>query len=113
MDNTAGVKHDQDKPRPDLLSPSFVMGISEVLTFGANKYGARNWEQGILYSRVFGAAQRHLWDFWDGRDIDGETGLHHLLHAGCCIMFLEAYEADKITYQMWDDRPAVVGTGVQ
>jgi len=101
----AGVKHDDDKTRPELLSPSFLLGVSDVLRYGAEKYEARNWEKGILYSRVYGALLRHLLAWWGGAERDPETGLHHLYHAGCCLMFLAHYEADPLVYTEWDDRP--------
>ncbi len=54
----AGVKHDQDKTRYELLPAEFLDGVAQVLTFGAKKYADRNWESGIKYSRVFGALMR-------------------------------------------------------
>lgn len=88
-----GVKHDGDKIRYDLLPPEFLHGVADILTFGAKKYEARNWERGIAYSRVFGALMRHLWAWWAGKDLDDETGKSHLWHAGCCLAFLITYEA--------------------
>lgn len=86
-----GVKHDSGKPRMDLLSPYALEEIAKVMTFGASKYGDNNWRGGILWSRVFGALLRHVWAFWRGEDKDSETGLSHLAHAGCCVMFLLEY----------------------
>lgn len=57
-----------------------------------NTVGARNWEAGMDWSRVFSALQRHTWAWWGGEDKDPETGFSHLEHAACCIMFLNAYE---------------------
>lgn len=87
-----GTKHDQDKPRFELLSYPFLLGISQVLTFGARKYEAHNWRKGITYSRCFGAIMRHLWAWWWGEDNDPETGMSHLWHAGCELMFLTEFE---------------------
>jgi hypothetical protein len=83
-----GVKHDQEKARMDLLSSKWLVGVSRVLTFGAAKYQAHNWRNGIGYSRLIGAAFRHLTAFNDGEDLDPESGLPHLWHLSCCIMFL-------------------------
>jgi len=99
-----GTKHDQDKVRTDLLSVPAMLGTASVLTFGAKKYSARNWENGIDYSRVYGALLRHMMAFWEGEDFDPETGLRHLHHAGCCIMFLQQYAELGMT--KFDDRPA-------
>jgi hypothetical protein len=86
-----GTKFDEGKPRYDLLAPDALDGLVAVLTFGAKKYSDRNWEAGISYGRVFGAAMRHLWAWWRGEENDNETGLSHLDHAACCIHFLSAY----------------------
>jgi hypothetical protein len=97
-----GVKFDQDKIRTDLLPPDAMLGIAEILTFGAKKYGDRNWERGMKWSRPYGALLRHIWAWWNGEDKDPETGKSHLDHAACCISFLSAYEKRKIGE---DDRP--------
>lgn len=83
-----GQKHDGGKPRMDLLDKHALEEISRVLDFGAQKYAAHNWRQGIQYSRLTAAALRHLHAFNDGEDIDPESGLSHLAHLGCCVMFL-------------------------
>lgn len=83
-----GDKYDQDKPRMDLLDPSFTIGVSEVLTFGAKKYAADNWRGGIAYSRLIAAIHRHLAAIQGGQDIDPESGQPHVYHIGCCVQFL-------------------------
>ena len=68
----------------------------ELLTFGAKKYGARNWEKGMHWSRPFGALMRHMWAWWRGEKFDAESSRPHLWHAACCLMFLIAYEGRNI-----------------
>ena len=97
MDLSAGgVKHDSDKSRIDLIAPEMLFGIGHVLRFGADKYTDRNWEQGMRWGRVFAALMRHMWAWWRGERYDDETGMSHLWHAGCCIMFLIAMEERQI-----------------
>lgn len=91
-----GVKFDTDKPRFDLIPPEALEELAKVLTFGANKYADRNWEKGMDWGRVFGAAMRHLWSWWKGDDLDKETGYSHLSHGLACIAFLIAYEQRKV-----------------
>lgn len=98
-----GRKDDTGKAPYDLLAPEALDAIAQVLQFGAAKYAPRNWEKGMRWGRVFGAAMRHLWAWWRGEKTDIETGFSHLWHAGCCIMFLIAYEARGIGQ---DDRPS-------
>lgn len=83
-----GLKYDNEKPPMALLDPSFLEGVSSVLAFGAKKYAAHNWRNGIEYSRLISAAMRHLNAINKGEDIDPESGLSHAYHVGCCIMFL-------------------------
>lgn len=97
-----GAKKDEGKVGVHLLPPEPLMQIARVLDFGAKKYDPWNWSKGINYSRIYGAALRHLWAWWSGRDNDDESGLSHLAHAGCCLLFLLQYE---ITRRDFDDRP--------
>lgn len=87
-----GKKFDADKTRMDLLSVPALRGISDVLTFGAKKYDEHNWRGGMKWSRLYGAAMRHLTAHMHGENNDPETGLSHLDHALCCLMFLSEYE---------------------
>jgi hypothetical protein len=93
MTNSEGRKDDIGKARMDLIAPEFLDGIAKVLTFGAAKYTERNWENGMKWGRCYAALQRHMWAWWGGEVNDPETGYPHLWHAGCCLMFLTAYEA--------------------
>jgi hypothetical protein len=97
-----GQKFDSDKLRYELLPPELLEEVARVLTFGAHKYSARNWELGMAWSRPFGALMRHMWAWWRGEEKDPETGYSHLAHAACCIAFLVSYEARNTGT---DDRP--------
>lgn len=88
---TVGTKFDQGKLRWDLVPPEFEE-VVKVLTFGANKYEDRNWEKGINYGRLIAACLRHLFSWIRGERLDPETGLHHLAHLGCDVLFLLTYE---------------------
>lgn len=98
--NTA-VKYDCEKLRFDLLPASPLMELAKVFTYGATKYDARNWEKGMDWSRLFAATQRHLWAFWGGEDVDQESGISHLAHAGFGVLAL--LELRK-THPELDDR---------
>ena len=100
-----GKKFDESKVRMDLVPPSIVGAVATVLTFGASKYGDRNWECGIKYSRVYGAMLRHILAWWEREDNDPESGFHHLWHAACCLGFLIHYESYRNKYKAFDDRP--------
>ena len=56
-----------DKPRPDLISPFFLMRLGEHLRKGANKYTEWNWAKGIPSSRCFASCMRHLMQYAMGK----------------------------------------------
>lgn len=88
-----GRKFDGGKLEYGLLPPLALEAIVEVLTFGAQKYDRDNW-QVVPESkrRYYDALNRHIWAWKRGEQYDPESGLHHLAHAMCCLMFL--YEHD-------------------
>jgi hypothetical protein len=88
-----GIKHDADKNPLHLIPPEAVFALGEVLKYGANKYGDRNWERGMAWSRPYAALLRHLFAWWGGQHRDQESGLPHLWHALACLVFLVTYEA--------------------
>lgn len=108
-DKLTGVKHDQDKLPWELVPWDALREVVSVLRFGKQKYSARNWENGIVYSRLYAAAIRHLssW-FQDGEDKDPETGISHLAHAACCTLFMLAFHVRGM--KEVDDRPKVSKT---
>ena len=87
------LKFDNGKLPMDLLDPEWMEGVAQVLQFGAQKYAAHNWRKGMEWSRLYAAIQRHLNAFAKGWEYDDETGLSHLLHASCGLMFL--YEMQR------------------
>jgi hypothetical protein len=66
-----------------------------VMEFGEKKYDRGNWRKGIPYNRCLDSALRHLLSFKEGETLDTESGIAHLGHAVCNLMFLLRYEADN------------------
>jgi hypothetical protein len=97
----SAMKFDGDKLPVNLLSSEALNQTAAVLKFGADKYHAHNWRDGFAWSRPLAAAMRHIMAFNDGEDKDPESGLSHLAHAACCIMFLLEFEK---THPELDDR---------
>ena len=44
------------------------------------------------WSRPLAALYRHMLAWQEGEDVDAETGLNHMAHAGCNVLFLLAYQ---------------------
>ena len=91
-----GHKADRDKARWDLLPWDAAGQVVEVLTFGARKYAPDNWKRvPEPQDRYFAAAMRHIVAWRNGQQDDPETGLPHLAHATCCLMFLLSKETSS------------------
>ena len=97
-----GLRHNEGKVKVELVPPRWVLALAEVLTKGAEKYAERNWEKGMEWSKCYASAQRHLLAFWDGEDLDKETGLSHVAHAAWNCLALLTYSEE---HQEDDNRP--------
>lgn len=82
-----GVKFDQNKPPMDLIPYDSLVEIAKVLGYGEKKYATANWANGIQLRRLISASMRHLGQYNSGEDVDSETGLSHLAHAACNLIF--------------------------
>lgn len=82
-------KYDSGKPQFSLIDPKFMLEFAQVMTMGAEKYGADNWktiENAI--PRYKDALHRHMNAFEQGKMDDEESGLSHLAHVAANAMFL-------------------------
>ena len=80
-------KHDKGKLRWDILPINATEEVVKVLNFGANKYGTRNWCN-VEPVRWFNGVMRHIAAYMKGEHLDPETGLPHLAHAACSLLFI-------------------------
>ena len=69
-----------------------LLSMGRVMTLGAKKYGPMNWRQDpIQADTYFDAMIRHLFSWWVGQEIDGESGESHLAHImACCAILMDA-----------------------
>jgi len=82
-----GKKFDGGKLRYDLIPADTFKQLVEVITFGANKYAPNNWQK-VESDRYIAALYRHVEAWRMGEERDQESGLHHLAHAMCNVLFL-------------------------
>lgn len=81
--DTGAMREPQDeKSRPDLISPFALIRVGEVMRKGAVKYADRNWEKGIPFSRFYASATRHLLQYGMGKKDED--------HLAQCIFNLQA-----------------------
>lgn len=99
-----GVKADTNKLCWHLLPYAAVAEVVAVLQVGAEKYSQWNWLGGMPYSRCHNSAMRHLTAWWAREDNDPESGLSHLAHAACNLLFLLTF---VLMGRGEDDRPEV------
>jgi hypothetical protein len=88
---TQGTKDDQGKLRWDLMPWDALEEVVKVITFGCKKYDDRNWEKGLDYGRLIGSTMRHLSKWFRGVEIDDDSGINHLAHVACNVIFLLTY----------------------
>lgn len=96
-----GQKHDQGKPQWSLLPWQPLSEVVDVLTFGAKKYQPENWKHvPDAKARYSDAALRHFTSWLAGERVDQETGLSHLAHAVCCLLFLMWFDRQPKKYRV-------------
>lgn len=81
-----------------------LIGVSLAFLEGAVKYGRHNYRAaGVRASVYFDAVvARHLTQWWEGEDVDVDSGVHHIDKAIAGLMVLR----DSIIEENWiDDRP--------
>lgn len=78
-----GSKNDQDKPDMSLIPSAAELEEAFVWSKGKKKYSAYNWHNGIMYSRILAAMQRHLSLLKAGIDMDDDTKQHHAACIRC------------------------------
>lgn len=79
----------------------FEMGLG--MLEGARKYGRHNYRAiGVSATVYYDGAMRHLMDWFEGENIDPDSGLNHLTKALTCLATLR----DSMLIGNWiDDRP--------
>ena len=98
-----GTKYDTGKLRLRLLYHDMsheLTRVAEVLEYGANKYTENGWQSVTdAAKRYEDAMERHLAAWRQGQSRDPESGLHHLQHAACNLLFLLYFYEDEINVQ--------------
>ncbi len=93
-----------DKKAPlSCISNPVMYELGLAMLEGALKYGRHNYRAvGVRYSTYYDATLRHLTAWWEGEDIDPDSGVHHLIKAMACI---NVVRDSMIFGNATDDRP--------
>jgi hypothetical protein len=88
-----------------------LLELGLAMQEGARKYGRHNYRvAGVRASVYYDAAMRHLMAWWEGEDIDPDSGLPHLVKAMACLLVIR----DGTVNNCWvDDRPPSLDSGWQ
>ena len=81
IQSCGALRFDTGKAPIHYIPPSVLESLALVYGFGDTKYLPRNWEEGMNYSRMYSSAMRHLLSWFEGHDLDAESGLPTLSHA--------------------------------
>jgi hypothetical protein len=93
IEPSIGMKFDNGKLDYTLLPWGSLDEVVKVLEFGAKKYARDNWKNvENAEARYLAAAFRHMVQYNNGEANDSETGLSHLAHATCCLLFIMGLE---------------------
>jgi len=86
-----------------------IAELGLALLEGARKYGRHNYRSiGVRGSVYYDATLRHLSDWWEGTDIDPDSGLSHITKAIASLTVLR----DSMINDNWeDDRPPRMNEG--
>lgn len=91
-----GKKYDNDKLRWSLLPLGALQDVVKVLEFGAKKYAPDNWKYvDQAEERYWNAAMRHIVAYKLESPTDSETGLSHLAHAVCCLLYIQQLDKEE------------------
>jgi hypothetical protein len=86
-----------------------IAEVGLALLEGARKYGRHNYRScGVRASVYYDAIFRHITSWFEGEDIDEDSGLSHVTKAIACLVVLR----DSMLLENWvDDRPPKVKQG--
>lgn len=91
------------KAKVSVIPANVIFDIGLGMTEGMVKYGRHNYRGcGVRASVYYDASMGHLMDWWEGEDVDPDSGLSHVTKAIASLVVLrDAMMQDKLT----DDRP--------
>ena len=85
------------------VSAPVIAEIGVAMLEGACKYGRHNYRAvGVRASVYYDATMRHLMDWWEGQDIDPDSGMSHVTKS---ITSLVVLRDAMIQNMVTDDRP--------
>ena len=112
----SGAQKGSKLARYDMIPADALKILAEHYGKGAEKYPpldngdgfkTDNWRRGYDWSLSFAAMQRHSWQFWNGEDIDPETGSPHLAAVAWHALAMLHWSLNDELKEQYDDRPRI------
>jgi len=105
-ENAAQREPDTGKGRPDLITPFAIERLSKWYSLGSLKYGDRNWEKGMPFSRYTASMFRHLIAWMKG----DKSECHLSAIAWNAFAIMHHQELGELE---WDDMPHYLSKKVE
>lgn len=86
-----GKRLNDGKVPLDLVPTSMLYAVARVMEYGTQKYEKDNWRRGMKWTVPYSCAMRHLMKWFEGEELDDESGESHLHHVLCNIAMLVEY----------------------
>lgn len=98
------LRYNQGKPELSYVLDAMpaLKDMVAVMEFGGKKYARNNWQLGFPKEKLLDSMLRHVDAFYQGEDIDPESGKSHVGHIMCNAMFLAYHYGSNSEY--WDDK---------
>lgn len=107
-DSRVTTKHDELKPRFELIEPLTELALAALLTLGAIKYAEGGWKALEKEERrIHAALRRHQNALLRGEFWDDETGFPHAICMHANTMFLSYWAMKRALLQPGKDGHAV------
>lgn len=106
MSTKKALRYNTNKPKLsyNLTFPGAMEGRAAVSTYGEQKYAVYNYLQGSPLSEYVNCLLRHLEAWYNGEDLDPESGLPHTDHVAWNADALAHFYRRPIANSI-DDRP--------
>lgn len=87
-----------------------LMEVGLAMMEGGRKYGTHNYRKaGVRFSTYYNSTLRHMVSYWEGEDIDPDSGVHHIIKA---IAGLFVVRDSMHMGNFLDDRPLQYPDGI-
>jgi hypothetical protein len=97
------------KPPASTVPATVIAELGVAMMEGGRKYGRHNYrDSGVRASTYYDACFRHMSKWWEGEDIDPDSGLSHVVKAMATLLVLRD---SMIQGMLNDDRPPKAPAG--